>query len=451
MGVNESKANMNQKYSFQSTTLDAHPRREAIRAILRAALDGAEPWQCVTSAISVVADILQIGGQVFRLSEVGKIKVVAFGKAAPAMAAGVWDVLGERIDEGIVISKFAAERELPGFEYITGGHPVPNENSLKAAARVFEVVSNLSANDLVIYLISGGGSALITSPIAGINLTDFQALTGMLLGCGAKIDEINTLRRVLDEVKGGGLAKVASPAQQVSLILSDVIGSPLEGIASGPTVKNPTGLAEARQVIEKYEFKAKLPKSIVDALKRNLEPEDAVYGEALVIGSNQISAEVARQKAEQEGFHASIITTSLQGEASRVGAVFATTSRATVLAMPERPLCLIAGGETTVTLGDKPGMGGRNLETALAAVEFLSGAEELLLVTLATDGDDGPSGAAGAVVSGATATRAKALGIDPETHLGRHSSLDFFNALGDSLITGPTGTNVNDLIFLFAF
>ena len=256
------------------------------------------------------------------------------------------------------------------------------------------------------------------------------------MGSGARIDESNTLRRALDRVKGGGLAKAAFPAQITSLILSDVVDSPLEAIASGPTVLNPTINADALAILAKYNLLNETPPAIIKALTQKQDDERKIStGKTFIIGNNRISAEATRDKAIQVGFKTHILTTSLQGEAAEKGNELALH----LLAAKEHPLCVIVGGETTVTLGDAPGFGGRNQEMALAAVKALSGAQDKMLITLATDGDDGPTNAAGAVVTEETLERENMLGLDLKTHLREHNTYPFFDALDDLLKPGQLG------------
>jgi len=324
-----------------------------------------------------------------------------------------------------------------------------------------EFVSALHEDDLLICLISGGGSALLTDPL--VPLEDLQTLTSALLACGARIDEINTLRRHLDRVKGGGIAK-ATKAYVLSLILSDVVGSPLEAIASGPTAPDPTTKDDALAVLEKY-FEIKrwpsrlkamsrseeVPPSILHSLSSNPEtpePDDPIFSrvENVIVGDNDRAIQAALKQAEQEGFYAESHGSNWQGEARKVGLELAQKLRVTTK-LQDRPFCLIAGGETTVTIqGD--GTGGRNQELALAAVPELAGLDDTLLISLATDGEDGPTDAAGAVVSGETLGRAESLRLNVAGHLSRNNAYPFFDHLGDLLKIGPTGTNVNDLVFL---
>jgi hydroxypyruvate reductase len=290
-----------------------------------------------------------------------------------------------------------------------------------------------------------------------VTLSDLQALTSSLLACGASVDEINILRRHLDRLKGGGLARLASPARVVSLILSDVVGNPLEAIASGPTATDPTTCADALAVLDKYQLLGKVPKTVVSVLRsgrETLKPGDAVFENVdnILIGSNLLAAQAALKQAEVEGFHPYLLRTDLQGEARDVAVELCYTLRwAWQTGDPApRPACIVAGGETTVTLhGD--GCGGRNTELALASVTELDNFPDVVLVTLATDGEDGQTDAAGAVVTGETFGRAYGLGLVPVEYLHRNDSYTFFAALDDLLKPGPTSTNVNDLIFLFTF
>jgi hydroxypyruvate reductase len=331
------------------------------------------------------------------------------------------------------------------MEIIESGHPVPNEKSLAAGEAALEFVSKLKEDDLLICLISGGGSALMTAPL--ISLDKMQALTSELLACGARIDEINTLRRHLDRVKGGGIAE-ATNARVLSLILSDVVGNPLEAIASGPTAPDPTTKDDAIQIIRKYELS--LPASILDALSSGLETPKAdnpIFARVrnLIVGDNALAAQAALSQALQENFHTQYLGSHWQGEAREVGVKLAQKLRK----INQRPFCMVAGGETTVTIKGN-GRGGRNQELALAAVPELEGLADVMLITLATDGEDGPTDAAGAVVTGETNWRANVFGLATSNYLSRNDSYTFFDKLDDLIKIGPSGTNVNDLTFLFA-
>ena len=426
---------------------------DSVRRILRAALKAVDPADAVMRRFSRDLNLLRVNGQEYQLKEIDAIYLVSVGKASIPMADAASTVLGEHLTAGIVVSKraYQEDKQKKPLKYIIASHPVPNDRSHKAGKEIIAFLENTTNKDLVIFLISGGGSALMTVPVTGISLTDMEKLTSLLLSSGARIDEINILRRALDRVKGGGLAKGAFPARVVTLILSDVVNSPLEAIASGPTVPNPTSNKDALAVLEKYNLLGQVSPAIIVTLQKEddfVDNEMFLRSNTAIVGSNLISAKAAQAEAEREGFNAQIITTSLQGEACKVGKELAQRLRHE---KAEHPFCLIFGGETTVTLNGAKGKGGRNQEVALSAVHELAGVENLMLITLATDGEDGPTDAAGAVVTGKTFARAEKLGLSVDVHLEEHNAYPFFDVLGDLIKIGSTGTNVNDLNFLFGF
>ena len=390
------------------------------------------------------------------------------------MAEAVVDIVGERLAGGLVITKTGQAggvTRIGQVELHEAGHPLPTPAGVARGERLAALLSAAGENDLVLVVLSGGGSALLTLPV--VSLDDLRTLTDQLLACGATINEMNTLRKHLDAVKGGGLARM-TPAPVAALILSDVVGNPLDIIASGPTVPDPGTFADALGILEKYRLWEKVP----DSVKRHLEegatgklPENPKAGDPVfdrvqnvLVGSNELAAEAARVQAEQEGFRAEVVTTEMQGEAAERGNWILGLSGVEGLDIgysKERPACLIFGGETTVTLIQprpdrfrKPvrsGLGGRNQEMALAVVRKMAERPGTLFVTLATDGGDGPTDAAGAVVTPETLPRAVILGLNPDDFLARHDAYHFFEPLGDLLRPGPTQTNVNDLAFLFLF
>lgn len=436
--------------SFLTRTLRENPRGQGVARILAAAIHAVAPDEAVRRFVQRQDNILHIAGQIYDLDSFDRVFLVGLGKAALSMAQPFTSLLPDRLPRGLLIPKHPAPPPWYGIEIIPGGHPLPDENSLRAGARALALAQSLTSRDLVICLISGGGSALMSAPHPGLHLEDLQALTRSLLACGARIDEINTLRRHLDQVKGGGLARAAAPARVVSLILSDVVGNPLEAIASGPTAPDPSTRAEAQAVLAKYSLTNQVPVAILEALART--PETPKPGEALfervqnvLVGSNLLAARAALAQAEAEGYQTVFLGDAWQGEARDVAVELCDRLKAHSRA--GQPVCLVAGGETTVTLHGR-GRGGRNQELALAAVSALAGLENTLLVTLATDGEDGPTGAAGAVVSGNTLGRARRMGFDPAAFLDDNNAYAFFDALEDLLKPGPTGTNVNDLTFL---
>lgn len=439
---------------MNTSRFDSHSlqQRPAVTRILAAALQAVEPASSVQTFFRRENERLLFDNSPYPLKNFEKIGMLAAGKAAPAMSAPLAEALADVSPRGLLISKQAFSPPWAGFSALTGGHPIPNAASLQAGRAALRLARGLGENDLLICLLSGGASALMTAPRPGVTLTDLQTLTRALLKCGARIDEINALRRRLDQVKGGGLARAAAPAQVVSLILSDVVGNPLEAIASGPTAPDPVSRAEALGIVAKYGLAQQLPAAILRALENSPEtpkPGSALFARVqnILVGSNRLAAQAALRQAQIEGFHSIFLGDAWQGEARELGV---TLARHLKMEAARRPICLVAGGESTVTLRGA-GRGGRNQEMALAAVTELAGLENVLLVTLASDGEDGPTDAAGAVVTGETQKRAARLGLAPGAFLERNDSYSFFAALGDLLKPGPSGTNVNDLFFLFAF
>jgi len=407
---------------------------ERVLRILSAALEAVDPYKAVQKYLPTLT---------------GSVYGLGIGKASIPMLTALAE--SYPLSGALAISKHASPLSRNLFPVFLGSHPIPDSRSLEAGTRVLEFVSALHEEDTLVCLVSGGGSALVTAPCDGITLEDMQSLTALLLSCGARIDEINTIRRSLDRVKGGGLAR-ATKAKIISLILSDVIGNPLEAIASGPTFPNPTTNTDALRILKKYKIEGQVSKSILQTLK-----SDSLLSEIweqtprlqnLIIGDNRLAAQAALEQAQREGFTAEILTNELQGEAREVGVMLAKRLRVSAGQMP-RPFCLIVGGETTVTIKGN-GKGGRNQEVALAAVNELKGLENVMLIALATDGEDGPTDAAGAAVTGESAQRAGSLGVDVADHLSRNDAYACFDQLNDLLKIGPSGTNVNDLIFLIA-
>jgi glycerate 2-kinase len=373
-----------------------------IARILAAAIDSVEPGK-------LVLDYLQKAN----LPKHERVFLLGIGKASEAMTIAASQFFIDFV-EGLVVTKRALRQlsitALP-ITIMEGGHPIPDERSVMAGQAALNFVSKLNEDDLLICLISGGGSALVTVPSEGITLEDIQTQTSKLLANGATINEINTFRRKMDRIKDGGLAR-ATKARVVSLILSDVIGNSLETIASGLTV-------------------------------------DPALGERVqnsIVGDIHVAAQAAKRQAIIEGFDSEILDLDIHGEAKNVGLSLARTLKVES-GKRKKPFCLIAGGETIVNIKGS-GKGGRNQEVALAAVDELSGIENVLWISLATDGDDGPTDAAGAAVNGQTRRRAQRLGMFASDYLSRNDAYHFFDPLNDLIKCGYTGTNVNDLIFL---
>jgi hydroxypyruvate reductase len=446
-------------YSFRSLR-----DGDRIQRILAAALDAVEPGAAVRRYLQLDGERLHVAGRDYDLRNYERLLVVGAGKAGASMAGAAVDILEGRVAAGAVIVKdgYVSARPPGPIQLLEARHPIPDERGVNATQHIIDLLEGAGQNDLVLCLISGGGSALLLSPYPGISLNDLQQLTRLLLNCGATINEINALRKHLDRVKGGGLARLAAPATIVTLILSDVVGDPLDVIASGPTVPDPTTFTEASQVLQRYGILDQVPEAIRARLLRGLrgevpetpKSEDALFERVqnIVVGSNILAAQAALKQAQAEGIRPLLLTTYLQGEARQAGRTLAAVARqiAATGQPVQPPACLVIGGETTVTVkGD--GLGGRNQEMALSAVQEMAGLEDAVFVTLATDGSDGPTDAAGAVVTGRTLDRALQAGMKPAAYLERNDSYHFFSALGDLLLTGPTLTNVNDLAFLFVF
>jgi len=389
------------------------------------------------------------------LSE-GRVLVVGMGKASVPMARAVEDLLGDRIEAGAVVTKYGHGGKLERIKVYEAGHPIPDEEGMRAAGEILEMAERAGEGDTVLCLISGGGSALTPLPAEGIALGEKQRTTELLLRCGARVEEINALRKHLSRIKGGQLARAAHPARVVSLILSDVVGDPLEVIASGPTVPDPTTFGECVDIARRYGIWEDLPEAVRERLKRGVRgevPETPKPGDPsfercdnLLVGNNRKALDAARSEAERRGYRTLLLTSTLQGEAREVGKVLAAVVREVRESgnPVSPPACLLSGGETTVTVRGR-GKGGRNQELALAMVRELAGLEGVMVLSAGTDGTDGPTDAAGASVDGGTLERASALGLDPDEHLRENDSYNFFHALEDLFITGPTGTNVMDL------
>ncbi len=387
-------------------------------------------------------------------TNINNIYLLAFGKAACPMARAAASVLSDRVNRGIVITKYGHSDgfEFPeNIELYEASHPLPDESGVKATGRAIDIVKNASENSLTIVLISGGGSALFCKPIEGITLKDKMITTDILLKAGADIFELNTVRKHLSAVKGGRLAETIYPANVLSLIISDVIGNRLDVIASGPTTPDSTTYQDAMDVIKKYDIQQEIHERVFRLLEQGirgeipetLKPGSSVFTkvENHIISSNRHCLEQAKNKALELGYEAEIITDSLQGEARNAARwLFSELNKR----LTNKPLCLITGGETTVTVKGT-GLGGRNTEFALSFAMEAEGISNVTFLSAGTDGTDGPTDAAGAVVDGETIKRAKSLGLDPADYLNRNDSYNFFKKTGELLITGPTGTNVMDI------
>ncbi len=436
--------------------MDAALRRVHARAIFAAGVAAADPGRCVHQALAVAGGELRCGPLHFPLNAISSLRLVGAGKAAAAMAAAAESILGDRIDCGAINTKYGHALPLARVKTFEAGHPVPDQAGVAGTHRQLALLAGLAPDALVLGLFSGGGSALLPAPAEGLTLAEKQETTRLLLACGATIDEINALRKHLSAIKGGLLARAAAPARIVALMLSDVIGDPLDTIASGPTHPDATTFGDCLAIVDRYDLRHQLPSSVLQHLEagtRGKRPETPKPGdpcfacaESLVIGNSRLAIDAAAHKARALGYEVLVLTSRLQGEARQAAA--ALVAIAQEIAEADRPIarpaCLIAGGETTVTLRND-GKGGRNQELALAAALQLNGWPAITLLSGGTDGTDGPTDAAGALADGQTLSRARAEGLNARAFLDRHDSYPFFAALDDLVITGPTGTNVMDL------
>jgi len=391
----------------------------------------------------------------------GDVYVVGAGKATGGMAKAVEEVLGDRIKAGIIAvpEELVNDVKLSKIKVLGSTHPKASEKSVRAGKEIVNLVKNASEEDLVIALFSGGGSALVEYPVNGVSIEDIGEVSIALMNAGADIFELNTVRKHLSLFKGGWLAKHASPSSMLCLMISDVVGDRMDTIASGPTVPDPTTFKDALKVLKKYKLYDKAPRSVISYIEKGVKnevpetpkPGDPIFKRVInrVVASNIISLNSMRRKASELGYNALILTSMLEGEAREVGKVIAGIAKevkASGNPIPP-PAVILAGGETTVTVRGK-GRGGRNQELALSAALTIENLEGIAIASVGSDGRDGPTDAAGAIVDGTTAIIAKKRGLDPYIFLAENNSYEFFKAVGGHVTTGYTGTNVNDLIVI---
>lgn len=444
-------------------------RRARVLPVLDAALAAADPQAAVTRALSREGHLLRAAGCTYDLRAYRRVLALAIGKAAVSMGRALGAVLTDVPVEGIALTKYghaSGSVALPaGIAVCEADHPTPDSAGVAAAQRIAELASRAGTGDLVICLLSGGGSALLTLPAAGLELADLQATTESLLRCGATITELNTVRKHLEQLKGGQLARLVAPASLLTLVLSDVIGSPLDVIASGPTVPDRSTWADAWQVVQRYGLQDALPGAVTERLRRGVagalpdtpKPGEAAFaaGQTLVVADNALAAQAAEAEARRQGFDALLLTTFVEGEARAAAQMAVALGRE--VARFGRPVsppgCLILGGETTVIVRGR-GVGGRNQELALEAALLLQQLPEggqIVAASLATDGTDGPTDAAGGIVDSGTVGRAAQAGLNAAEHLADNNAYPLLQVAGDLLMTGPTQTNVNDLMLVFVF
>jgi hydroxypyruvate reductase len=433
--------------------------RAQARTIIDAAIAAVEPAAAIHRSLHCEGESLLVGGREYDLTGIDRLLVVGAGKAGVPMARATEEILGARVSGGHIVVPHGQGVELERIRVHESGHPIPDQAGVEAGKAILQTLAEADARTLVICLISGGGSALLVCPAAGVELEDLAATNAALIACGATINEMNTLRKHLSGVKGGQLAKVASPAPVVTLILSDVVGDPLDIIASGPTVPDPSSFADCMTIVDRYHLRERLPAAVMEILTAGAEgrraetpkPGDELFAAVQnhLIANNDLAVRAAAKAAEDLGYRACVLSTLMEGESREVAKVHVAIAREAQLSgrPVEAPTCLISGGETTVTVRGA-GKGGRNQEFALAAALSLRGSEGILACSIGTDGIDGPTDAAGAMADGKTVERGAAVGLSAERHLADNDAYPFFAAIDDLVITGPTDTNVMDLRFL---
>lgn len=427
-----------------SSSADHGTLRQDAFACLRAAIQAVDPARLVLEHLSQ------------RPEMTGRVYLAGLGKAAGAMAVGARAALGEQLADGVLIVPDNVNiQALPGVRAFRAGHPIPDDRGVRAALSMLQMAERLQKDDVLLCALSGGGSSLMTLPSEGVTLEEVRQTTDLLLRAGATIQELNCVRKRLDRLKGGRLARAAAPARVVALVLSDVVGDPLDVIASGPISPDSTTFETAVHLLKNRSLWTQVPDAVRRHLVRGLDgqaDESPALGdpcfqgvEARVVGNNRLAAEAARGEAQRRGYQTRLLSTSITGEAREVGSALAALGREMRHGDPlGLPGCVVAGGETTVTV-QGTGKGGPNQELALGAALALDGEPGILLASVGTDGIDGPTDAAGAFADGSTVERARAAGLDPAAALTRNDSYPFFQALGDLVMTGPTGTNVMDL------
>lgn len=437
--------------------------RETCLQLLDKALEAVDPRKIVKNAVKVVDNAIQIQGQTFKLTPTGRILVVGAGKASGAMAEALEKILGDKIDRGVVNvprntkSLYDTER----IELNEAGHPTPDHAGELGTQRMLATLSDLRSDDAVISLISGGGSALMPLPAEGIRLHDKVELTHMLLLSGATIDEINIVRKHISAIKGGRLAAKASPAKVISLIVSDVVGDPIDAIASGPTAPDRSTYRNAKRVLETYNLWKRCPEAIRRCIQDGIEgkveetpkPGDPMFGRVFnfIVANNKVALDAMTQEAVKMSLDSLVISSAVEGEARHLGTFLAGIAQEinTNNRPVKRPGVVVAGGESTVTVLGK-GVGGRNQEAMLSAARKIAGLRGIVLASVGTDGVDGATDAAGALIDGQTVGRAEKMNLHVEEYLRNNDSYNLFKPIGDLIFTGPTGTNVNDVMLIVA-
>ena len=432
--------------------------RTIAEQIFLSGVEGVLPDKLIRTQVKVIDNTLYISNLQFSLVDFNHIYVIGAGKASALMAKEIESILGANISKGHIVVKYGSACQLKVIKITEAAHPTPDLNGVFATNEILKIANQAGENDLVICLISGGGSSLLADFPENSTLDDLIATNLLLLKSGADIKEMNTVRKHLSKVKGGQLAKAIYPAKLVSLILSDVIGDPIDVIASGPTSPDLSTFEDAMIVLEKYKLSEELPISMINYLKKgilNLVPEtpkvgDPIFLDArnLIIGSNRIALEAAKNKAVELGFNTFILTDKLEGDLIKAAEyVIETALRIKNDSQLKKPVCLLFGGEPTIKVTGK-GLGGRNQHLALYCATKLKGKEGITILCAGTDGNDGPTDVAGAIVNSQTVSLAMSGNIDSQMYLDAYDSYHFFKQTGEHIITGSTLTNVMDIIIV---
>jgi glycerate-2-kinase len=452
--------NKNQLVKNGGTFLDQKARRLALESLERA-LEAADPKELLKARLTLNGSTLRVEEHSFDLGKFSNVFVIGGGKASGAMAEALENILGKRITDGLINVPYNSRNNTKTIKLHAANHPVPDENGVEGTLQMLKMAQDARKDDLIICLISGGGSSLMPLPRDNISLSEKRNITNALIKSGATINEINTVRKHISDFKGGWLAKKAYPATIMNLILSDVVGDPLDSIASGPTVPDSTTFDDAIRVLRKYDLWEKAPTSIRKVLsdgKKGLTPETPKAGDKVfkkvynfVVGNNRSSSLAACRELRQSKLSSILLTATLEGEARHVGIMLASMAREVLVSgnPVKKPAGIVIGGETTVTVTGN-GKGGRNQEISLAAASRLKGFNGVAVASLSTDGIDGPTDAAGAIVDGRTFDRAVENGMTPDEFLANNDSYHFFSKLDDLIFTGATGTNVNDVSVIVA-
>lgn len=435
--------------------------RDDLKKIYTAAINAVNPKTAIDTHIKLDGDRLVLFSddkpeKEYDLNKFNRIFVVGAGKATASMAGAIEILLGDRITGGCISVKYGYTENLLKIETVEASHPIPDSNGVNGAKKIREILNQACDDDLVISLISGGGSSLLPLPPDSITLKEKQETTDLLLKSGAAIHEINAIRKHLSLVKGGNMARAAYPAEVINLMISDVVGDNMDVIASGPFVPDNSSFSMAMEIIEKYELENRIPVSVKAYIKSGIDKkieenpdEDSSFFKNitnLVIASNIIALKAAKETAEKIGYNSIILSSLIEGD-TKAAALWHSRIAKEVLASSnpvEIPVCIISGGETTVVVQGN-GLGGRNMEFAIQAANFITGLENVIMASIGTDGTDGPTDAAGAIAHGFTVKNAMAKGIEIDKYIENNDSYHFFEKLEDLIITGPTNTNVMDV------